>query len=304
MAVHSETAPVLGEPLCTDCYDYAGHVLCNWHAPELWRRFTISLRRVLARRLGLRAVELARLVRVSFAKVAEYQRRGAVHFHALIRLDAPGDSFAPPHIPVTADELADAVREAASLVRLVVDAPCGGLVLRFGEQNDAQPIGGGPAGELTPEHVAAYLAKYATKSAEDFGVGDRRISPEAIPVLGVSDHVARIIRAAWQLGEREDYAAVRRWLHMLGFRGHFATKSRRYSTTLGAIRAERRDYRRHTDPAGARLLGDEDQDETTVVIGRWKFAGLGYLTGGDAALALSAAARARERRQTAREEAA
>jgi hypothetical protein len=29
--------------------------------------------------------ELRRLVRISFAKVAEYQRRGAVHFHAIIR---------------------------------------------------------------------------------------------------------------------------------------------------------------------------------------------------------------------------
>ncbi|CAM5726845.1 Replication initiation protein OS=Streptomyces antimycoticus OX=68175 GN=SSPO_052450 PE=4 SV=1 [Streptomyces antimycoticus] len=33
------------------------------------------------------------------------------------------------------------------------------------------------------------------------------------------------------------------WLHMLGFRGHFSTKSRRYSTTLGALRQARADYR-------------------------------------------------------------
>ena len=30
---------------------------------------------------------------------------------------------------------------------------------------------------------------------------------------------------------------------MLGFRGHFSTKSRRYSTTLGALRQARADYR-------------------------------------------------------------
>jgi hypothetical protein len=36
-------------------------------------------------------------VRVPFAKVAEYQRRGVVHFHAIIRLDGPaGPSTAPP----------------------------------------------------------------------------------------------------------------------------------------------------------------------------------------------------------------
>jgi hypothetical protein len=34
---------------------------------------------------------------VSDAKVAEYQRRGVVHFHAIIRLDGPaGPTTAPP----------------------------------------------------------------------------------------------------------------------------------------------------------------------------------------------------------------
>ena len=90
---------------------------------------------------------------------------------------------------------------------------------------------------------------------------------------------------------------------MAGFRGHFASKSRRYSTTLGAIRGERSAYRRRQDVERARQLGhDPVDDDTTLVVSRWEFAGLGYLTGGDAALALSAAARARERRQTARAE--
>lgn len=87
-----------------------------------------------------------------------------------------------------------------------------------------------------------------------------------------------------------------------GYCGHFATKSRRYSTTLGAIRRERSDYRRR-QLADARPAGVEDSggDDSTLVIARWEFAGLGYLTGGDAALALSAAARARERREAARD---
>jgi len=51
----------------------------------------------------------------------------------------------------------------------------------------------------------------------------------------------------------------------------------------------------------ARLLGYADPyDDTVPVIGRCEFAGIGYLTGGDAALALSAATRARERREAAR----
>jgi hypothetical protein len=36
------------------------------------------------------------VLRISFAKVAEYQKRGLVHFHAVIRLDAPDGNTTPP----------------------------------------------------------------------------------------------------------------------------------------------------------------------------------------------------------------
>ena len=301
-AVHAEDEPRLGQPTCGDCYDYPGHVAFNWHAPELWRRFTITLRRTLARRAGLSPAEFARRCRISFVKVAEYQRRAVVHFHALIRLDGPGEDYAPPRVPLDAGDLADGIREAVAAVRLMVELPDGGgLVLRFGEQTDTQPVNGGPAGELTPERVAAYIAKYATKSAEDFGLGDRRQTAAVLAGQGISEHVARIVRTCWRLGEHDAYAGLRRWVHMGGFRGHFASKSRRYSTTLGAIRRERSDYRRRQAAEHAREIGDQADEETTLVVTRWQFAGLGYLTGGDAALALSAAARARERRAAARD---
>jgi hypothetical protein len=80
--------------------------------------------------------------------------------------------------------------------------------------------------------------------------------------------------------------------------GHFASKSRRYSTTLGAIRGERRAYRQRQAAEQVRELLDDD---TTLVVSHWEFVGVGYLTTGDAALALSAAARAREQRQAARD---
>jgi hypothetical protein len=300
-AVHTEDDPRLGQPICADCYDYPGHVAFNWHAPELWRRFTITLRRVLARRAGLPAGEFTTRCRLSFVKVAEFQRRAVVHFHALIRLDGPGDDYAPPRVAVDVGELAAAIEEAAAAVRLAVELPGGPVALRFGTQTDTQPINGGPAGELTPERVAAYIAKYATKSAEDFGLGGQRISPATLPYLDLSGHVEAVVRTAWDLGGTEPYAGLRRWLHMAGFRGHFASKSRRYSTTLGAIRGERRAYRQRQAAEHARQLGHDDDTETTLVVSQWKFTGLGYLTGGDAALALSAAARARERRQAARD---
>jgi hypothetical protein len=43
----------------------------------------------------------------------------------------------------------------------------------------------------------------------------------------------------------------------------------------------------------AELMADEDE-ETTLVIGQWAFAGTGWETPGDAAMAKAAAARARE----------
>jgi hypothetical protein len=299
--VHTDDDPRLGEPLCGDCYDYPGHVAFNWHAPELWRRFTITLRRVLARRCGLRVGEFGERCRLSFVKVAEYQRRAVVHFHALIRLDGPGAAFSAPLVPVDAGELAAAIEEAAAAVRLTVELPGGPVTLRFGTQTDTQPVNGGPAGELTPERVAAYIAKYATKSAEDFGLGGQRITLATLPHLDLSGHVTAVVRTCWELGDRPGYAGLRRWLHMAGFRGHFASKSRRYSTTLGAIRHERHTWRRRQAAEHARQLGDQAGEETTLVVGRWEFAGLGYLSTGDAALALSAAARARERRAAARD---
>jgi hypothetical protein len=300
-AIHTEDDPRLGQPICPGCYDYPAHIAFNWHAPELWRRFTIAVRRALARQTGVTAAEFARRCRVSFVKVAEFQRRGVVHFHALIRLDGPGEDYQPPQINLDATGLAEAIRQAAAHVRLTVEMPDGsGLVLRFGDQIDTQTVNGGPTGQLTPEHAACYIAKYATKSAEDFGLGGRRITPEALPQLDVNDHVHRLVHTAWQLGEHVAYEGLQQWVHMIGFRGHFASKSRRYSTTLGAIRGERRAYRQHQAAEHARELPPEEQD-ITLVVAYWEFAGVGYLTNGDTALALSAAARARERRRAARE---
>jgi hypothetical protein len=105
---------------------------------------------------------------------------------------------------------------------------------------------------------------------------------------------------AWRLGNHphEDFAALRRWAHMLGYRGHFATKSRRYSTTMRAIRRARRDWKRRQHP---HLGVTTEQAITTMTDLEW--AGRGYRTTGDALLALSAAAHAREQRRIAREEA-
>ena len=66
-------------------------------------------------------------------------------------------------------------------------------------------------------------------------------------MLDANDHIVEIVRTAWQLGGLRDLAdlKLRRWAHTLGYRGHWSTKSRHYSTTLGALRDERRQFAKH-----------------------------------------------------------
>jgi hypothetical protein len=131
---------------------------------DIRRRFTIALRRALAAQIGVPTRQLCRLLRLSFAKVAEMQQRAAVHYHAVIRLDRPDDGWQPPHFDVTADQLEAAIRTAATKVHL--NAPEIGRQLRWGDQVDVQPISrhGELHGELTAEKVAVYLSKYVVKS--------------------------------------------------------------------------------------------------------------------------------------------
>jgi hypothetical protein len=92
---------------------------------------------------------------------------------------------------------------------------------------------------------------------------------------------------------------------MLGFRGHWQTKSRRYSTTMTILRRARAEYarrRRARDGVPLDAWDRPEDDELVETVATWTYAGRGYQTQGEAWLALSAAARAREHRQIAREE--
>ena len=277
---HDRDDSRLGEPLCPDCYDYTGSVLFNALAPTLWKRFADSLRRRLTKLGGLALKDLRDHVTVSFAKVAEYQRRGVVHFHAVIRLDGPGGPAEPPPSWATADVLEQAVRHAASVVSAllpaITDTP--GRLFKWGAQLDIRPIA--LDGDLTEQAVAGYIAKYATKAAECVGTLDRRINPlDNLDAFDLRDHAKRLIAECLRLGAIEELQELRlaEWAHMLGFRGHFSTRSRRYSTTLGALRAAREDHARDNEITIDRLpLFDDD---TVLVISEWTYAGKGHSAG-------------------------
>ncbi len=83
-------------------------------APTLWRYTSNAIPRELARLTGMSERRLRARVRVSYVKVAEYQRRGALHFHILLRLDRAqppdeAETVEPPPAEFTAELLEQAV---------------------------------------------------------------------------------------------------------------------------------------------------------------------------------------------------
>ncbi|MFI6409753.1 replication initiator [Streptomyces sp. NPDC050548] len=288
-ARHAEDDSTLSTPLNPDTYDYEAAVLWNAHAGALWRRFSIYLRREIAKRAGLTQRTFRDHARISFAKVAEYQKRGAVHFHSVIRIDGPEGGDTSPPAWATAELLTDAIEAAANITQVngpEIDGRTHTFV--FGRQLDVRTIQSADfdnGQELTERAVAAYIAKYATKGAETAtGTLDRPLKFLAeLAQARITDHARRMIRVAWTLGARPELAELRlrAWAHMLGFRGHFSTKSRRYSTTLGALRDARAEWRRaQVGPAI-----DTDPD-STLVLSHWVFAGTG-LSRGEAWLSAS-----------------
>ena len=165
--------PQVGQPLCLDCYDYRGAVLWNAHAGELWRRFTNSARRLRPARSASPGRSFGGRLRLSYAKVAEYQARGLVHFHAVIRLDGPDGPTDRPPDWATVALLDDAIRAAAGCGRRF---PCrsDGPARPSCRWGDAarRPTDLRRDLDLTgsrDQRVAAYVAKYATKGAESAG---------------------------------------------------------------------------------------------------------------------------------------
>ena len=184
---HRDDDPCLGEAICPDCFDSQRAALWNHNASKLFKRTRTYVEREIARQAGLTQARAREQVRVSFTKVAEFQRRGVVHFHLIWRLDGVGEDgelIAPP-TEFDAQLFADAI--TAALPKSTVPA----------EDTDADPYGWGTQhdvraldlrGDLREaSRVAGYIAKYATKSTEDAGGVRYRIEhahelrPAAVP---------------------------------------------------------------------------------------------------------------------------
>ena len=299
--VHSDGDTRTGTPLCLDCYDHAAQVAWNAFVPKLWTRTIDAVKRELRR---LSRAHGGTPARIRYAKVAEFQARGAVHLHALVRFDGadpddPDAVLAPPSW-ATAELLngllVDAARSTSVRTPPHPDR-ADGWVIEWGEQIRPLTVARGlPGAEVTEQHVAGYLAKYATKATEPAGHLSARLTESTVRIYAdPAKHTGRLVAAAWTLGRPdagEEWSRLRPWAHMLGFGGHFATKSRAYSTTFGALRAARSAAMRRANATAA----PDEEPETVLVVGSWTYAGTGWRTTADAALALAAADAARSRR--------
>ncbi|WP_199432575.1 replication initiator [Qaidamihabitans albus] len=301
---HNPADTRLGTAIDPERYDYRGAVLWQYHAGALWHRLIITIRRTLAATAGIRVKDLPQHVRLSYAKVAEYQKRGLVHFHAVFRLDGPDG----PHdsAPAWADSrtLTRAINTAVAATELhrtlTLDGQPERHTFRFGTQLDTRAIRPAHAhrieddgGDITDRALAGYIAKYAIKGTSTSEVPDRPIRSERhIDLVPVHPHHKRMITTAWELGGNDDVGLLRKWAHMFGFRGHFLTKSQRYSLTFQHLRGTRRAWQQHQalDDLGA-------SEDTVLVINHWRHTGNGYASEAERELAEAIYQRKRQHRQ-------
>jgi hypothetical protein len=147
-------------------------------------------------------------VRVAYVKVAEYQRRGLVHVHAVIRLDRAMPAYRasevhPPPPRFGVELLADALRTTVAEVDAPLTDELGGERVRWGDELDIRPLD-----RQARREVAGYLAKYATKSTEQAGGVLHRVDEHQVDELPVREHVRAYLRTAFTLAADPPWRTV------------------------------------------------------------------------------------------------
>jgi len=273
---HPKDDLVVGEPLCAECFDYRGAVLWNAHVSRLWGRTCHRLYREVAQVGGMTTRELRSVARLSYIKVVEFQARGLVHLHVVLRIDGgAGPSESPPEW-LDAAVLTEAIGRVVSEVGVPLLRVEESELRRacWGRQHDVRVLLTQDDADATA--IAAYVAKYATKTADGTPWLAHQIRTRAeIERLVLRPHIVAMVKTAWALGGRRNLAPLRlrEHAHTLGYPGQFSSKSVRFSTTFTALRQARTAYvRRDATPAF-------DYD------GEWRYAGRGYANAESDALA-------------------
>lgn len=258
---HGDGDSMLGAPLCVDCFDYEGAVVWNASASALWHRTVVRLRQGVAATRGMTDAGLLKVARLNYLKVAEFQRRGLVHFHVVLRADGPDGARSEPPSWFTTELMASQVRR---LVGSVAFRLPGRTVSSWGERLTITDLA---AHDGDGRRVTGYLAKYSTKSTDGSAAFARRFQDRhQIESAPVHDHARRLALTAWDLGSEDGLGDERlqRHAHAFGFTGQLITKSQGFSTTFGKLRAAR----------AAHMAGFDDAK--VVSLGSYGYAGRGY----------------------------
>lgn len=233
---HEAGDPSLGAPLegHEDCFRYWAIVRWNWNVPALWDQTTAYLRSNLRGRPWT----------LQSAKVVQWQARGAVHIHAVLRTTAS----------------ADLLHEAIAAARV--------QGWGWGRQVKLERLT--PAGaETTAKSAQAiasrinYLCRYATRDV-------RVLLPRASDGP-LARHIDRLCQQAFSLAEERGAPNRERVSRGLGYGGQVLTHSRKWGASFSQLAAERRQFQ------AARAVTDET-DETLV----WAVAGSGWQENGSA----------------------
>jgi hypothetical protein len=249
---------VLGIPVNTATYRYLEQAAWNHLAPALWKRTIQTVRRELARELRVPRHRLRDVARIRFVKASEFQQRGAVHYHAVLRLDGPGEPGSDPPASCTIARLERVVRRAVRSAEIDVND----WRVHWGREVEVVSLDVGEVGR-----AAGYIAKYATKATEVAADGlllPRVRSVRELAALDAPEHARRLVEAAWRVGGVKGLEGARRWAHQFGYGGHTLTKSRDYSVTFGGLREARAAWR-----AGRPL----DRPDSLITRGRLTYAG-------------------------------
>ena len=252
---HEAESAILGTPVCPSCFDYEGAVLWNAHASRLWNRTVEQVRYDLAAYRGISVPDLRRTLRISYLKVAEYQRRGLVHFHIVVRADGSETAFSHPPSWMDVDLLHTEFVDVIARFEVV---GLDGQSIRWGCQFDVKNLVDDP----DDLRVASYVAKYATKSTgNSIALARRFHSRREIEHLRLDPHLRSMALAAWDLSKRPEFEPLnlRHHAHAFGFTGQLITKSRQFSTTFKELRGSRREHMaqfNESDPVAGTFVYD------------------------------------------------
>ena len=283
-------------------------------------------------RRSLRPLERAHGVklRVSYGKVAEYQRRGVVHFHALHPPRPPSTPptrmrYSPHPTGITAADLGELVADAAATTAFRTPdypTPTHSWPIDWGPQLDIRPLGA----RRRPDHLRGRRRLpgqvrhqgHRTHRAADHRPDDRRnrralqrprhpprpahrlrLANSAPAPAGwtTEQQQAGLARHLGPAAPLDAHARLRRPLrHQEPPLLHHPQGPARRPPHLATHPTAR------TGATATTPTHDHDDDETTLIVCDLTLAGIGWNTTADAQLAADAAARAREHRALAREE--